>query len=75
MSATSRSRAFIDIPLRRGDTIADLFTTDDALWVRTLHGRTFRLTRVARYKRRFKCQEIVAGENRASGSEERPSGL
>jgi hypothetical protein len=60
MSAKSRSRHFLQLPIARDDFIVALEKMDefDCVLAITDKGRMFRVTRVARYKRPYKVHEI-----------------
>lgn len=61
MSAKSRSKHRIDLPLKHGDYIIGMHpTTEHEILVTTQQGRHFVVRRVARYKRPFKVHEVHA---------------
>lgn len=64
MSAKSRSRGYIELPLKPNDYIVDMYEAergphDGELVVTTKAGRVFLVRRVSRYKRPFKVRELT----------------
>ena len=60
MSAKSRSRQYLQLPIAPWDIIIGLHEADDVLVAQCLSGRIFLIERVARYKRKFKVREVPA---------------
>jgi hypothetical protein len=63
MSAKTRTRGYVDLPLKPGDYIvamseAESGENDGELIVTTKAGRTFAVRQVTRYKRPFKVREL-----------------
>lgn len=60
MSAKSRERKYIQLPIAQRDYIIGLQKADHGLVAQCASGRLFWVERVARYKRRFKVRELPA---------------
>ena len=60
MSAKSRARKYLQLPIAPSDRITGMFpVVDDRVWVQCASGRQFEVVKVARYKRAFKVYEIT----------------
>ena len=58
MSAESRSRQYMQLPIAPWDFIIGLHEADDVLVAQCVSGRVFLIERAIRYKRKFKVREL-----------------